>query len=50
VRAVSADLLADAGAARVRGDRLQRSLIRHDPDKLARAVLALLDRRVRATI
>jgi uncharacterized cofD-like protein len=45
VRAVSADLLADAGAARVRGDRLQRSLIRHDPDRLAGAVVALLDAR-----
>ncbi len=42
VRYVGADLLADAVAHPAPGDPLRRTLIRHDPDKLARAVLSLL--------
>jgi len=42
VEIVGADILAAQAAGRVRGDSVARSFIRHDPDKLARALLGLV--------
>lgn len=42
-RVLRADLIADEIAERVPGDRLTRSLLRHDPAKLAHALLTFLE-------
>ncbi len=42
-RIIEADLLSSELVKRVRGDRLQRSLIRHDPDKLAAVCMKILN-------
>jgi|OM-RGC.v1.030106830 Uncharacterized conserved protein len=42
VRYVGADLVADGVAMRTKGDAIQRTLIRHDPDKLASTLVGLL--------
>ncbi|MCC7357484.1 YvcK family protein [Candidatus Uhrbacteria bacterium] len=41
-RVIHADLIADEIAERIPGDKLTRSLLRHDPDKLAHALLNIL--------
>ncbi len=41
-RVVGCDLLAEGVATHTRGDALRRTLIRHDPAKLARALLKLM--------
>jgi len=40
---VRSDMLADEKIDKPRADKLKRSLIRHDPDKLAKTVMSLLD-------
>ncbi len=40
---VATDLIADEIAERVPGDQLKRSLLRHDPLKLANAILSILE-------
>jgi len=42
ITAIPADLLASTAPKRVKGDALARSFIRHDPDKLAHAILDIV--------
>lgn len=39
---VRADLLSEMISEKAKGDKLRRSMIRHDPDKLCRAILSLV--------
>ena len=40
-RAIKGDFLDSAVIERKQGDKVRRSLVRHDPDKLARAIIEL---------
>jgi len=42
IRKVKADLLSDSVFTQVDGDNLERSIVRHDPEKLAKVLLKLL--------
>jgi hypothetical protein len=43
VRVIRADFISDVPVEQAKGDVLRRSLLRHDSDKLAKAIMNLLD-------